>query len=74
MNEPSIATLVANLTAATAALCEAEKKESFARSDRNNCINRLNEAQKALDAAIEKLRKDAPQSSDWKSRQRGQSL
>lgn len=34
--------------------------------DRTTATNRLNEAQKAFDAVVAEMRKDAPRDSDWK--------
>lgn len=46
-----------------------ETAESAARSNTTQAINRLNRAQKALDEAVDKLRKQAaPWNSDWHQR------
>ena len=52
-------TMTAHQTAARA-LGDAQRDETSAR-------NRLNNAQKAFDAAVEAIRKDAPRDSDWHS-------
>lgn len=47
---------------------EADRVETQWRSTRLVALNRLNEAQRALDAAIGSLRKDAPTGTDWSRR------
>jgi hypothetical protein len=40
--------------------------ENIARSRATTALNRLNAAQMAFDARIDEMRKQAPQSSDWR--------
>ena len=69
-DEKSISELVSDLKDATSAFNEAEGVESRARLDKTTAINRMNNAQKALDAAILALKKEAPRDSDWKQSER----
>lgn len=55
---------------ATDALREAEQVASAARSEETDCLNRLNQAQKAFDAYVQEIRKVAPRSSDWRRAER----
>lgn len=68
MTDKTIQQLCDELTAATREFNEAEKKESWARSETTICKNRLNQAQKALEARMTTLAKDAPRDSDWGQR------
>lgn len=45
---------------------EAKGRAEYARREETNCLNRLNEAQKAFDEAVSALKLDAPYGSDWK--------
>lgn len=58
-------TLVKDLLAATETLERAMQRERDATSESCACRNRVNEIQRALDAAMAELRKDAPRQSDW---------
>jgi len=60
-----IPALVKEMHEACAALEAAEKSESIARSISTTARNRLNEAQKAIDAALSTMRRRAPRDSDW---------
>ena len=64
--ETKLADLVAELEAATDRHAAAERAESAARSQMCEAMNRLNAAQKALDAHMRKLKEKAPWNSDWK--------
>lgn len=46
----------------------AEQRESLACSECTDALNRLNAAQRAVDAALAEIRKTAPHRSDWRSR------
>lgn len=48
----------------------AQQRASIARNEETDALNRLNQAQKAFDAAIAELKKQAPRDSEWK-RERG---
>ena len=63
-----LAKLNAELHEATTEACDLEQKESAARSASIAARNRLNAAQKAFDAYVEKMRKAAPRDSDWARR------
>lgn len=45
---------------------ECSQQVSFARSAETTALNRLNNAQKALDELVASLRKAAPRDSDWR--------
>ena len=53
----SLGELVATLTEAQKSYEDSKREESVARSRACTCLNRLNDAQKALDAAVAELRK-----------------
>lgn len=59
------AQLVAELQAAQAALCEAQIRARAATAEEIQCLNRANEASKALDLAFYTLRKSSPRDTDW---------
>ena len=44
----------------------AEQRESIARSECTDALNRLNSAQKAVDLALAAIKKTAPARSDWR--------
>lgn len=64
--EKTLQELVADVEAATREYVEADKRESAARAAEVDAVNRLNNAQKALDAYVDGLRSRAPRGSDWK--------
>lgn len=45
---------------------EAKKRAEYARRAETDCLNTLNEAQKAFDEGVSALKLDAPEGSDWK--------
>ncbi len=64
--EKKVAELFAELEAATEQHKDAERAESQARSVLTDATNRLNQAQKAVDEHMKKLRSSAPWNTDWK--------
>jgi hypothetical protein len=60
--------LINELKEAQNALETAEKRTAIARNEQCNALNRVNNAQKAIDAAILELRKGSPRQSEWKRR------
>lgn len=64
----SIEDLLKELRGASGALVEAIEKKREADRAEMNARHRVNEAQKAFDAAISTLKKEAPRGSDWESR------
>lgn len=64
--EKTLQELVADVERATREYEEASKRASAANSAECDAVNRLNEAQKALDAYVDGLRSRAPRGSDWK--------
>ena len=60
-----IGELEASVIQLTEELKEAMQHSARASRDETAVRNRLNEAQKALDTYVEKLKKDAPRLSDW---------
>lgn len=68
----NLGTLQANLAKAISDWKLAETSASRARSEETAALNRMNQAQKALDAALTKLREEAPRGSEWQmSKHRG---
>lgn len=69
MNEPSISTQLGDALVEIAQAKEClEKRRKFAyaaRREETDAFNRLNNAQKAFDAIVARLRSDAPRDSDW---------
>lgn len=61
------ALLVSELGAAQAALCEAQTRARAATAEEVRCLNRANDASKALDLALYTLRKASPRGTDWHS-------
>ena len=61
----SLEELVQEVTSAVAALGEAQHILSRARNEEMTCLNRLNNAQKEIDALLLGLRKSAPRESSW---------
>lgn len=61
----SLADLLRVLVAATDAHEAAQRHTSIARNEENTALNRLNDAQKRIDALIDEQRKKAPRDSDW---------
>lgn len=45
---------------------DAEREARRARNKETDALNRLNEAQRAFDSAVDSMRKSAPRASDWK--------
>lgn len=66
----SISELHQAVVSATEAHQSAQSRASIARNEETDARNRLNEAQKAFDAAVAEMRKQAPRDSEWK-RERG---
>lgn len=66
MTPDDFTTAAAAVLAATDALVKAQADTQAARSLETSCINRLNQAQKDLDALVDTLKKVAPRDSDWK--------
>lgn len=62
----TISDLHTELQGALDAHASAQQRASMARSEETDALNRLNAAQKAFDAAIADLKKQAPRESDWK--------
>ena len=71
MSEKTLAELVYELEGAVADHASAKRTEEAARNEATDALNALNSAQKAVDAHMEKLRKDAPHNSDWKQTRYG---
>lgn len=67
--EKSIGDLAKEVALLRESYAAAEQRESFARNEATDTLNKLNEAQKAFDQAAAELRKNAPRRSDWHSRQ-----
>lgn len=65
-----IQTLTRAVVEAQAAHATARQEEERARGSTTSALNRLNAAQKQLDAALADLRKDASYESDWKQTER----
>lgn len=64
-----------DLQDARVAFDRAHERYQSASNDRTAALNRLNDAQKAFDAEVSKIRKDAPRDSDWQqSRNMGVSV
>lgn len=61
----TIAELMGVLQAVTADLEEALERERAARAETTACLNRVNEAQKLVDAVIAEVRKAAPRTTNW---------
>ena len=59
------AQLTSELQAAQAALREAQERSARASSEEIACLNRADNASKALDAAFYALRKASPRGTDW---------
>lgn len=68
--EKSLADMASEYERAKSNYDDAERAVSNARSHETKCLNKLNAAQKAWDAHVEKLRKEAPRASDWKQSDR----
>lgn len=68
--QKDIATLAEALKKADEEYVAAKKEESFARNAATDALNKLNQAQKAFDAAVESIRDAAPFDSEWKSNKR----
>lgn len=64
--EKKVADLFSELEAALAKHKDAEMAENQARSVLTDATNRLNQAQKAVDEHMKKLRSSAPWNTDWK--------
>lgn len=64
-DKPDIGKLYANVDAACREYRELEQAASFASNRATDALNKLNQAQKAMDAALAELRKKAPRSTDW---------
>ena len=62
---PDLAKLQADLASALGAHDDAKQEESSARSRETAALNNLNAAQKALDAAMDKMRQRADMSTEW---------
>lgn len=58
--------LIADLTAAQEDYEKAVQAASFARSRETDALNKLNDAQREVDKALEALKKLAPSGSNWK--------
>ena len=65
MREKTMNELVEDLEFSTASLAAAEQRESYARQETTACRNQVNQAQKALSARMQTLRKNAPRDSAW---------
>jgi hypothetical protein len=65
MSEKTLDELVKDLQLAKESYESAQQRERFARNETTSCLNRLNAAQKAVDARMQTLRKHAPRDSDW---------
>lgn len=65
MTDKTIEQLCKDLEHAKEAYRSAEQRSSFARNEATDALNRLNQAQKALEARMLTLAKDAPHESDW---------
>lgn len=63
--------LLNELAAASESLAIAASRAADASREKTTAINRLNAAQKAVDAKLAEMRKNAPQESDWADRGRG---
>lgn len=55
---------------ARAVYVEAERRKDEAYREATRALNALNEAQKAFDAVVTKMRGEAPRDSDWKAAER----
>jgi ABC-type transporter Mla subunit MlaD len=65
-----IAQLVDDLQSASKAFREAAQRTSYAKNDENTALNEVNRLQKLLDGAIEAVRNEAPNATNWKENQR----
>jgi hypothetical protein len=65
--DTEIPAALAELKQATAALGAASTIVSRARSEEIECLNRVNAAQKKLDALVLALKQEAPRESDWRN-------
>jgi hypothetical protein len=70
MSDKTLEQLVVELTQATEALTEASKNEDIARQETTSARNKVNAAQKALDARMDTLRRKAPWNTDWSNKDR----
>lgn len=68
MNIEDIKTAYSELESAKVALTEAEERTRAARSEEVAAVNRLNNAQKAIDDLQAKMQKEAPWQSMWASK------
>lgn len=59
-----------NLADCTVAYNEAVRLASQYRGAETNALNKLNDAQKAVDAFVDEQKKAAPRSSDWEQTKR----
>lgn len=62
--------LIAELKEAQEDYEKARHAESIARSRRTEALNKLNQAQREIDKAVEDLKKMAPGESDWRRAER----
>ena len=67
---PDLAALKDDLSIAMADYEEAGRQESQARSRATDSLNKLNTAQKELDAAMDKIRERADMQTDWGQQRR----
>lgn len=64
---PTLADLLEVLARRTEALKNAVERERQASSDTTACRNQLNETQKAIDAEVAKLKRNAEWNTEWHS-------
>lgn len=69
IHAPSVNELLVGVQTATETLTAANKAAAVAAHEATVAMTRLNEAQKAFDEQVEKMKSTAPRRSDWRSRQ-----
>lgn len=69
LSPPDFAKLIDELNDARGRYESAKIEESTARGNATTALNRLNAAQRAVDGAIEQVKKQAPRDSDWQRRE-----
>ena len=66
----NIDNLLKQLESATSKLVDAKQNEMEARSHTAECLNTVNQLQKMIMAAYEKIRKMAPSGTDWSAQRK----
>jgi hypothetical protein len=70
MTDKTMQQLCEEMAAAEVAYNQAERAESQARSNACNAKNKLNACQKAVEARMQTMLKNAPADSDWGAKRR----